>query len=157
MNDFQLAQVNIAKMLAPFEDPIMSDFVNNIERINGIAEVSPGFIWSLKDEDKTNGVDVFKEESLLINISVWIDVESLFQFTYHSDHVEVFKRHKEWFSKLKMIYMALWYIPKGHRPTLEEAKHRLDYLNTNGSTPYAFTFKNKFSINDFKNYNHLEL
>ncbi|MBJ6369827.1 DUF3291 domain-containing protein [Snuella sedimenti] len=152
MNKFHLAQVNIAKKLAPLEDPIMKDFVNNIDKINAVAEASKGFVWRLKDEDKAITSNVFKDDSLLINMSVWNDVESLFEYTYNSLHVAVFKRRKEWFSKLKMKHMAFWYIPIGHEPTLTEAKIRLDYLKTHGETPYAFTFKKTYTVTDLLNY-----
>lgn len=152
MDDLYLAQVNVAKRLAPMDDPIMQDFVNNLDRINAIADASDGFIWRMQDEDKALGARIFKDDSLLINMSVWSNVESLFNYTYKSKHIEVFKRKKEWFSKVKMVHMAFWYIPKGYEPTFQDAKERLDYLNMYGSSPYAFTFKNKFSIEDFLNY-----
>ena len=153
MNNFNLAQVNIAKRLAPMDDPIMQDFVNNVEKINAIADVSDGFIWRMQDEDKDLGVAVFKDDSILINISVWKDLESLFNYTYNSGHIEVFKRKKEWFSKIKMMHMAFWYVPEGYEPTFQDAKNRLDYLNNHGDTPYAFSFKSKFSSQDSLNYN----
>ncbi|GAA4973529.1 DUF3291 domain-containing protein [Algibacter aquimarinus] len=153
MNNFNLAQVNIAKRLAPMDDPIMQDFVNNVEKINAIADASDGFIWRMQDEDKDLGVAVFKDDSILINISVWKDLESLFNYTYNSGHIEVFKRKKEWFSKIKMMHMAFWYVPEGYEPTFQDAKNRLDYLNNHGDTPYAFSFKSKFSSQDSLNYN----
>ncbi|ULC58101.1 DUF3291 domain-containing protein [Flaviramulus sp. BrNp1-15] len=152
MGKFYLAQVNIAKSLAPMDDPIMEDFVNNLDRINAIADSSKGFIWRLKDEDKDEAARIFKDDSLIINMSVWTDLSSLFNFTYNSNHVEIFKRKKEWFSKIKMKYMAFWYVPEGYEPTFQDAKNRLDYLNTYGETPFAFTFKSKFTAMDSINY-----
>lgn len=152
MDNFHLAQVNIAKRLAPMNDPIMRDFVNNLDRINAIADDSEGFIWRLKDEDKALGAQVFQDDSLLINMSVWKNLESLFTYTYNSGHIEVFKRKKEWFSKMKMMHMAFWYIPEGYEPTFQDAKDRLDYLNKHGDTPYAFSFKSKFVATDWLNY-----
>lgn len=152
MSKSHLAQVNIAKRLAPMDDPIMSDFVNNLDRINAIADDAKGFIWRLQDEDKDEAVQIFKDDSLIINMSVWSDIDALFNYTYKSDHIEVFKRKKEWFSKIKMMHMAFWYVPEGYEPTFQDAKHRLDYLNKHGDTPFAFTFKNKFSTKDAINY-----
>ena len=152
MITFHLAQVNIAKRLAPMDDPIMQDFVNNVDRINALADKAGGFIWRLQDEDKDEALDVFKDETLIINMSIWADIDSLFNYTYKSGHIEVFKRKKEWFSKLKMMHMAFWYVPEGYVPTFQDAKGRLDYLNTHGDTPYAFGFKSKFSVEDALNY-----
>ena len=154
MTDYNLAQVNIAKMLAPMDDPIMQDFVNNLDKINEIAEHAEGFVWRLKEEEDSSDIaaEVFKDKMLVVNMSVWSDMDSLFSFTYKSGHIEVFKRKKEWFSKIKMIHMVFWFVPNGHVPTPVEAKERLNYINTHGETPYAFTFKSKFSINDFLAY-----
>ena len=152
MNVFHLAQVNIAKRLAPLDDPIMKDFVNNLDRINAIADTSEGFVWRLKDEDTDLGTKIFQDDTLLINMSVWENMDSLFNYIYNSGHIEVFKRRKEWFSKMKMNHMAFWFVPLGYEPTFQDAKDRLDYLNKNGDTPYAFTFKSKFSVSDLLNY-----
>lgn len=140
-------------MLAPIEDPIMADFVNNLDKINNLAEQSPGFVWRLKgEEDNATAIRVFEDEMLIINMSVWKTMDNLFQFTYKSDHVEIFSRRKEWFTRVKEMHMAFWYVPIHHIPTSEEAKQRLSYINKYGETPYAFTFKNKFTIDDFLNY-----
>lgn len=156
MSKFHLAQVNIAERLAPMDDPIMQDFVNNLDRINAIADVSDGFVWRLMDEDKEEGARIFESDKLLINMSVWTDLEALFNYTYNTVHVEIFKRKKEWFSKMKMMHMAFWYVPEGYEPTFQDARDRLDYLNTHGETPYAFTFKSKFSASDALNYKPLK-
>lgn len=147
---YNLAEVNIAKMLAPMDDPIMQDFVNNVDRINAIAYKHKGFVWQLENKDEIS--DVFQDNSLIINISVWKTLEDLFDYTYKSGHIEVFKRKKEWFSKMKMMHMAFWYVPEGYKPTFKDAKERLDYLNTHGDTPYAFSFKAKFSKTEAINY-----
>jgi len=141
-----LAQLNIAHAIAPMDSPIMVDFVNNTDRINALAEKSPGFIWRLTDDQGENAysIQVFDDPAMLTNMSVWKDRESLFNYVYSTDHVEIFKRKKEWFSKLKGMHMVLWYIEEGHIPTLAEGKERLEYLQKHGETEYAFTFKSKY-------------
>jgi len=32
-------------------DPIMQEFVENLEQVNKLAESSEGFVWRLKDEN----------------------------------------------------------------------------------------------------------
>lgn len=153
MNDYRLAQINIAKMLAPIDSRIMADFVANLDRINDLAEQSNGFVWRLKGEDNdATTLRVFEDRFIIVNMSVWESREALFDFTYQSAHVEIFKRKKEWFHKMSELHMALWYVPLGHRPDPEEAKQRLSYLNKMGETPYAFTFKSKFDASDALNY-----
>ncbi|NND52555.1 MAG: DUF3291 domain-containing protein [Flavobacteriaceae bacterium] len=148
-----LAQVNIAKMLAPIDDPIMADFVNNLDRINAIADRSEGFVWRLQgEENNATAIQAFEDDTLIINMSVWTDMNALFNFTYKSNHIEVFKRKKEWFSKLTDLHMAFWFVEEGHVPTPSEAKERLKYINEHGETPYAFTFKNRFSEADYLTY-----
>ncbi len=152
MDSLYLAQVNIAKRLAPLDDPIMQDFINNLDKINAIADSSDGFIWRLQNEDKDEAVSVFQDDSLVINMSVWENLDVLFNYTYNSGHIEVFKRKKEWFSKMKMMHMAFWYVPIGYEPTFQDANDRLVYLNKHGDTPFAFSFKNKFTTTDSLNY-----
>lgn len=155
MSKRHLAQVNIAKKLAPLHDPIMQDFINNVDKMNTIADSSPGFIWRMKNEDKDLGAQVFQDDSLVINISVWENLDALFSYTYKSGHIEVFKRKKEWFSKMKMLHMAFWYVSEGYEPTFQDAKARLDYLNKYGDSPYVFSFKNKFTVEESLNYKPL--
>src|SRR5580765_4890552 len=151
--NYQLAQINIAKMLAPLDSPIMADFVANLEPINQLAEASEGFIWRLKgDYDNATSIKVYDDEFLLVNMSVWKDVDSLFRFAYQSQHLSIFKRRKEWFEKMNEMHTALWFVLDGHHPTVEEATLRLDYLRTHGETPYAFSFKKQFSVYDTLNF-----
>ncbi|WP_299899557.1 DUF3291 domain-containing protein [uncultured Aquimarina sp.] len=152
----QLAQVNIAEMLAPINDPIMADFVNNLDRINELAEKSDGFVWRLKgDEGNATAITVFDNLFLIINMSVWESMQDLFNFTYQSAHVEILKRKKEWFHKMPRMHMAFWYVEDGHEPSPTEAKERLYYLQEHGETPYAFSFKSKFTPEDATNYQKL--
>jgi len=141
-------------MIAPISSPIMSDFVNNLDRINAIAEKHDGFVWRLKGErNNATALRVFEDDFLIINMSVWNTMEALFKFTYSSEHVGILKRKKEWFSAIKDMHMAFWYVPIGQNPTPAEAKERLNYLNENGETPYAFSFKSKFTPEDLQNFN----
>ncbi len=150
----QLAQVNIAEMLAPIDDPIMADFVNNLDRINMLAEQSKGFVWRLKEEGDGNAtsITVFDNIFLIINLSVWENTETLFDFVYKTAHADILKRKKEWFHKMPRMHMALWYIEDHHTPSPQEAKERLYYLQEHGETPYAFSFKNRFTSKEALNF-----
>ena len=149
----QIAQINIAKMKAPLDSPIMAEFVNNLDRINALAEKSKGFVWRLKDENNNaTSIRIFNDDYLLVNMSVWKDIESLMGFVYESDHVKIFKRRKEWFDSMTEIHMAIWYIENGHYPSELEAKGRLEYLRAHGESPYSFSFKNRFTEADLMKY-----
>src|SRR5215213_369341 len=143
---WHLAQINIGRMVgANINDPVMKDFVDRLEEVNAVAEKSKGFVWRLKDDNNNaTSIKAFDDDQLIVNMSVWESIEDLEAFVYKSSHVEVLRRRKEWFSKMR-FYMVMWYLPAGNVPTLEEAKTRLEYLEKNGSSLYAFDFKSKFA------------
>src|SRR5688572_22166846 len=98
---FHLAQLNIARMLAPIDSPVMADFVANLDRINSVAENSKGFVWRLKDDsNNATSIRIFDDDFLIVNMSVWQSVDALFRYVYNSDHTEIFKRRTEWFEKM---------------------------------------------------------
>jgi Domain of unknown function (DUF3291) len=142
---YQLAQINIAQLLEPIDSPLLADFVADLDRINALAESSPGFVWRLKEESgNATEIDPFNDKSLIVNISVWESVEQLKQFAYRSDHVEVFMKRAKWFSRMQEAHVALWWIPAGQFPTAEEARDRLLYLRSHGDSAEVFSFKQVF-------------
>ena len=144
---YHLAQVNIGRFIRPVEDPANADFVNALDQVNALAEASPGFVWRLTG-DGNNATDIkpFPDDpNMAINMSVWESVDALAAFVYRNmDHRGVMRRRREWFEEMK-VYMALWWIPAGTRPTIEEAKAKLALLEQLGPTPEAFTFKQPFA------------
>lgn len=146
MTTYHLAQVNIALPLAPLDSEQLQGFVSRIEEINTIADRTPGFIWRLKGEaDNALALRVFDDPRLIINMSVWESFEALYKYTYYSEHAQVFRQKNEWMVKLAYAHMALWWHLAGEIPSIEESKKRLEYLQKHGATPYAFTFKHRFS------------
>jgi hypothetical protein len=155
---FHLAQINIAKMLAPIDSPVMAEFVANLDSINALAEESEGFVWRLKDDvNNATSIRVYNDDFIIVNMSVWENADTLHNFVYRSMHVEIFKQRKKWFEQMKDMHMALWYIPAGYTPTAADGVERLDYLRANGETPYAFTYRSKFSAEDALIYNREKL
>ncbi len=130
------------------QDPVMLEFVENLDRVNAIAENSEGFVWRLKDENNNaTAFNPYLDEQVIINISVWENIEMLEKFMYQTLHVEFLKRRKEWFQTFGKIYTALWWIPAGQFPTIREATEKLAYLQEHGPSPQVFDFKNKhFSV-----------
>ena len=142
---FELAQVNIGRLLAPVESPQIAEFVAALDPINRLADTSPGFIWRLQTaEGNATALHSFDDHLIISNMSVWASIEALRAFTYSSAHTSVMSRRREWFSKYMTAYMALWWVPAGHRPTIEEAKERLALLDRLGPTAEAFTFRVPF-------------
>jgi heme-degrading monooxygenase HmoA len=145
METFQLAQLNVGRMLAPVDAPEIAGFVAELEPINRLADAAPGFIWRLQTEagDATS-LRPTEDDLFLINMSVWSSIEALRAFTYSSAHVEVLRRRREWFERLATAHLVLWWVPAGHIPTVDEALDRLDRLRRDGPTPAAFTFRTPF-------------
>ena len=141
-----IAQLNIAEAKDSIESKTMADFVNNTDRINALADSSAGFIWRFKanEVDNAYGLQLWKSEFTITNMSIWKDRKSLFDFVYNSVHVDIMKRKKEWFHKMPKMHMVLWKVTEGHVPTVEEAKERLEYLQKHGESEHAFTFKSNF-------------
>ncbi|MFZ6814833.1 DUF3291 domain-containing protein [Undibacterium sp. Rencai35W] len=148
MSAYELAQLNIAVMKEPLDSPVMADFVANLDRINALAETSEGFAWRLQTEEgDATAVRPLGDETL-INMSVWRDVESLNKYVYGSAHVEIMRRRKEWFERMQESYVVLWWVSKGHRPSLDEAIAKLALLRSAGPSEAAFTFKNPYAPPD---------
>jgi len=143
MARYELAQMNVARLRAPLDSPQLADFVGALDRINAIADGPPGFVWRLQDDSgnatalRPLGADV------IVNMSVWQDSQSLQAFVYRSDHVGVMRRRREWFEKMD-LYLVLWWVPCGHRPTEQEGIERLNLLRSRGPSADAFTFGNQF-------------
>ena len=144
MSKHHLAQLNITLMKEPLESPSMADFVNNLDRINALAEQAPGYVWRLQTEDGDATALRPFGENLLVNLSVWKDVEALRQYVYQSDHASIMRRRSEWFDHMKEAFVVLWWVPENHFPGLEEARERLDHLRQFGPTAEAFNFRNLF-------------
>ena len=148
MSNYRLAQVNVARLKAPLDSPELKDFVDNLDRINALAEGSPGFEWRLKDEgNDATSLRGFGDD-VIVNMSVWRDADTLRAFVYQSAHTPIMKRRREWFSRMAEAYMCLWWVPAGHEPTVEEAHARLEHLRAHGPTPESFTFGEAFSAPD---------
>ena len=144
-----LAQVNIGRVKGPPDSPVMAGFMARLDEINALAERSPGFVWRLQTP-AGNATDLrpYHDDTILINMSVWEGLEALRAYVFDSSHRELLRQRREWFEKFEGVYAALWWIPAGHRPSIEEAKQRLAHLAANGPTPYAFSFKDPFPASD---------
>ena len=146
MAQFHLAQVNIGRIRAPIDDPIMQGFRSQLDPINALADSSPGFVWRLQTEDgNATAIRPYADDALMaINMSVWESLEALQQFVYRSAHVGPLRDRKQWFEPIEGPILALWWIPVGHIPTVGEALERLHHLAGTGPSPYAFTFRKPF-------------
>jgi Domain of unknown function (DUF3291) len=127
------------------DSPQMADFADNLERINAVADASPGFVWRLQTEaGDATAIRPFDDPNLLVNMSVWRDIESLNRYVYSSAHVEIMRRRREFFERMDTAFLVLWWVPRGHRPTIDEAMARLELMRAQGQNAMAFTFRHAF-------------
>ena len=141
---FHVAQVNIAQPKAPIDSPPLADFKAMLDPINAIADDAPGFVWRLQDDSgNATAIRIF-DDGLMVNMSVWESIDTLWDFVYATDHLAVMRRRREWFEHMK-LFMCLWWVPAGHIPDVAEAERRLTHLREHGPTPEAFTFKQRFA------------
>jgi Domain of unknown function (DUF3291) len=148
MQKHQLAQINIARMKGVnIQDPVMKEFVDNLDGINALAEGSEGFIWRLKDDNNNaTAFNPYDDEQIIINVSVWESIEALEQFVYRSLHTDFLKRRREWFQQFGKAYTAMWWIEAGAYPSIEEAAQKLADLQEYGASPAVFDFRNRFNM-----------
>jgi uncharacterized protein DUF3291 len=138
---FHIAQVNIALSKGPLDSPVLAEFVALLDPINALADQSAGFVWRLQTDDgNAVGIRAFDDDRVIVNLSVWDSIDSLAEFVYRSRHLEVMRRRREWFERIR-FHLALWWVPAGQTPSVAEAEERLSHLERHGPTPFAFTFK----------------
>ena len=137
-----LAQVNVARLVAPLDSPQLEDFVRWLEPINALADSSPGFVWRLQTEaGDATAVRAFDDDRIIVNLSVWESLQSLWDFVYASRHLDALRRRRDWFQRIADGSVALWWLPSGTVPTVDEARSRLERLRCEGPGQAAFTFK----------------
>jgi hypothetical protein len=145
MAKFQIAQVNIARMKAQLDDPLMAGFVARLEEINALADNSPGFVWRLQTPaGNATYLRPYNDERILFNMSVWETIEALKQYVYRTAHAELLRQRQDWFDKIASVSVALWWVPENHTPGIDEGKKRIEHLDAHGPTQFAFTFKALF-------------
>jgi uncharacterized protein DUF3291 len=146
---WHLAQANIARMKMPIEHPSMENFRAQLDAINALAEASPGFVWRLQTAaGNATDIHAFDDPLILLNMSVWQDVDALHAYTYRSAHSGPLRARREWFDPAQGPSFVLWWIPAFHIPTIDEAKATLKTLADNGPTCEAFTFRDPFPAPD---------
>jgi len=146
MLDWHIAQLNVARAVAPFDHATLAGFISRLDEINRLGDASPGFVWRLQGEGGTSTELRFTDDPLfIVNLTVWESIDHLYDFTYRSEHKTVFKRRFDWFERGLTPSVCLWWQRAGTLPTVEDALARLAYLTAEGPTPHAFTFKQRFA------------
>jgi hypothetical protein len=141
-----LAQINIGRLVGPQGDARLQPFFDALDAVNALADSAPGFVWRLQSE-AGNATDLqpTPDPLLIVNMSVWADVEALFGFVYRTGHSAVLAQRRAFFEPFDGAFQAMWWVPAGHRPTIEEGLSRLWMLDRFGPSLHAFTFKTRFA------------
>jgi uncharacterized protein DUF3291 len=145
---YELAQINVARLLAPLDDPLLADFVANLDPVNAAADTAAGFVWRLSADADLTESRVLDDDWIIVNMSVWRSPAALLAYVYSDRHRAVLRRRREWFARLEVPVTALWWVPAGHRPTVAEAEQRLIHLRLHGPGPVAFTLRTLFPAPD---------
>ena len=148
-----LAQLNIGRLVAAPGAPEVADFIDNLARVNAIADRSPGFVWRLIGADDALGasdLSMPNDPTMAVNLSVWETAEALENYVWNTVHKQFYNRKAEWFKPLDAPHFVMWWIPAGHIPTLEEAQERLEYLTAHGPSAYAFGWESLPNVQAWK-------
>ena len=149
MSGWHLAQTNVGRLAAPKGDPQVAEFFAELDAVNALADASPGFVWRLKGEgNDATDLQPTPDPLFIVNISVWTDAEALFDYVYRSAHTTRMAKRRSWFERFDGAYQALWWVPAGHEPTVDEALAKLWLLDRYGPGPQAFTFKARYPAPD---------
>lgn len=133
-----LAQFNIARIRYPLDDPRMAEFVDNVQRVNALAEQIDGFVWRLQDDSgHAMNMTVYDDPAILPNLTVWKNATALERFVWQTVHGRFYRRREDWFEPIETP-LVLWWVAENERPPLEEGVWRLDHLKAHGPSEDAF-------------------
>lgn len=142
MKEMHLAELNVGRLLAGTDDPRVAEFMQNLDRINAMGKRMPGFVWMMEGSGApgTGNTEtaIGGDPQFVSNLTVWESVETLEKFVWGTIHKQFYERRQEWFEVMGKMHFAMWWVPKGHRPTLDEALARLAHLQEQGDSDHAF-------------------
>lgn len=140
MKNMHLAELNVGRLVGATDDPRVQAFMDNLDKVNGLAKRMPGFVWMMEGTAGAGNTDTAIEgdAQFIPNLSVWENVETLEKFVWGTIHKQFYERRQEWFEVLGSMHFVMWWVPEGHQPSLQEALARLDHLRDNGDSDHAF-------------------
>jgi hypothetical protein len=137
--DHHLAQLNVARALDDLDSSRLSDFMAALDRVNAVAERSPGFVWRLKDEGgNATAIKASNDARFIVNLSVWETPAHLEHFVWSTIHKRVYEKKSKWFEAMTTPSFVMWWVPIGVRATINEAMAKLTHLAAHGDTEAAF-------------------
>lgn len=136
----QLAELNVGRLRGTTDDPIVAEFMENLDRINGLGKRMPGFVWMMEGAAGAGNTEakIDGDPRYVPNLTVWETAAQLETFVFKTLHAKFMERRAEWFEALETMHFVMWWVPDGHKPTLAEALAKLAQLQSNAETPAAF-------------------
>jgi hypothetical protein len=137
-----LAQLNVGRLVAETDDPRVAEFMAALDRVNGIGKRMPGFVWMMEGSGEpgvgNTETKIGGDPRFIANLTVWASAEALEEFVWNTVHRKFYERRAKWFEGLSERHLVMWWVPEGHRPTLEEGLERLGQLRAQGESERAF-------------------
>lgn len=142
----QMAEVNVARLRAPIDDPSMSGLVRALDDVNWLADKSPGFVWRHRPDlgPLTMG-DLPGMGEVVVTLSTWLDFASLQAYVYRTAHGLFMQRRHRWFVPIGGFTTALWWVPADAQPAVDDGLARLTRLRSSGPSPDAFSLRRQFT------------
>ena len=140
-------EVNVGRLLAPVDASAHGRFRERPRPHQRAGRRPAGLCLAADRRAGNNATDLRpdpSDELAAINASVWESIDQLAAFAYRTEHREFVRRRQEWFATPQQPYLALWWVPAGHTPSLDECLERLAHLRANGPTAHAFDFRTRF-------------
>ena len=151
---YELAQVNVSRLLAPLDSALLAPFVAALDEVNAEGDRAPGFRWRLQTESGNAtdvegfGWDVADSHGVIVNLTTWTTTQALSDFVFSGRHLAIMRRRREWFHPVVEASTALWWIPADTRPTVGEAEEHIRHLRQHGPSAYAFTMQHHYLAPD---------
>ncbi len=133
-----LVEFNVARIRYPLDDPRMAEFVENVDRINKLAEQIEGYVWRLQDyTGHAMNMRVYDDPTLLPNMTIWESEAGLERFIWQTLHGRFYRRREVWFVPMETP-RVMWWGAAGERPAMAEGGKHRDHLMTHGPSDLAF-------------------
>ncbi len=142
-----VAHINIGYLR---DVPEVSEFWDNVDRVNGIAERWPGFVANVDYEaaELAGFAPLFDEipeppdpARIIATLSAWQSAHDLHGFAAKGVHGDFRDRRATWFLPLQGAAYVIWPIAPGHTPDMAEARDRLARIRAEGPSKEAYDFK----------------
>lgn len=99
--NYDLAQMNVARLLAPLDSAVLKPFVEALEEVNAEGDRAPGFVRRLQTESgnvtdiEGFGWDIADSAGVIVNLTTWSSTQELSDFILGGRHLEIMRQRRE--------------------------------------------------------------